>query len=111
MILLGDNENPNQTDYDFNELLETERELQLNEIDDLTNTKKISFDSIKNSKFFKKYVSNGKKVETILLCGVNDIEKDFSVKLFALPTNDQAELLNAEGKTWTMLRLPQNHNL
>jgi hypothetical protein len=93
LILLGEEDSTQAaTDFEFKDLLDTEREVTLEEIEELKDAKKITFESIQNSKFFKKNVSKGKKVETILMCGVNDIEKDFSIKLFALPNNGQSEL-------------------
>ena len=93
LILLGEEDSGQvATDFEFKDLLDTEREVTLEEIQELKDAKKITFESIQNSKFFKKNVSKGKKVETILMCGVNDIEKDFSIKLFALPNNGQSEL-------------------
>lgn len=99
-----------KADPEFNELLDKERGDMLNQNDELAYQKKVNLESIKNSLFFKKHIDEGKYIEDILIAEVNDIEKDFTCKLFVLPTIQQNDAISKSGKIWKIVRLPQNHN-
>lgn len=77
-----------KTDPEFNDLLNEEggpvRTSQGSK------AKSINFESMKDSSIFQKYVQEGRRVKHILLAFVNDISKDFVIKLYVLPSTQQS---------------------
>jgi hypothetical protein len=69
-------------------------------------SKYITLDRIKNSPFFQKYISKGKRISRIVVGFIIDISKDYSLKLYTLPHSEESSHFNDPSLKWTMVRLP-----
>ena len=94
-------------DSDFNELLANEIGNNYHALTKQYN-KQITLESIKSSPFFQKFVRMGKSVTRLMVGYVIDISKDYSIKLYTLPTSDDTTSFNDPTIQWVMVRLPIN---
>lgn len=95
-----------KTDPEFNDLLNEEGgPVRTNQG---SKSKNINFETFKESSIFQKYVQEGRKVKHILLAFVNDISKDFVIKLYVLPTTQQSLDITdvSQSVEWVLVRKP-----
>lgn len=57
---------------------------------------------------FQKYVQQGRKIRHVMLGFINDISKDFVIKLYVLPTTQQSLDITETNANfdWVLVRKP-----
>lgn len=106
MLVCLQNETEIKGDPDFNNLLNVEGGPKKGyhcETD-----KEISFENIKESLFFQQNISHGRKVKHMMFGFITDISRDFLIKMYCLPTEDQAIELKQSSPDceWVLARMP-----
>jgi hypothetical protein len=94
-----------KADSDINDILASESGNGPSSLTQL-HSKDITLTRIKNSHFIQKLIPKGKRISRMVIGFIIDIAKDYSIKLYTLPDNDDSEAFNLPELQWMMLRIP-----